>query len=354
MTRAEKIEAAARALLEQYDRDKREITTVMRLERKITGAAQAVMLDYEPPAIRSLRAALAALDAGAGAGEPKGWLDKRWESESFRAAYGKASGEMAKWEEGFKDGIEAASKELESHLPLANRDAKWMLVESIKVVRALSPAPSAEPDAGAGKPIRFPVEVSRRTDDEGTLSFDAPGFTTVRPCRHCGVLMAGGPTACLACVRHLGSRAAPPAPSAAKILNAAPTKEAAPWSISPASDASSSTSGTAAPTDSTSPSPHPPSSPRSPGTPSPSACSTPTGSTSTGTPGSTPTPVPAPGAGLRGSSPYLPGCGCGLRTEPAPSALADAGGCVDPDCNRKPNEPHTHGGPSSAPKEGKP
>ena len=58
--------AAARALVEQYARDKKEITTVMRLERKITGAAQAVMLDYDPSAIRSLRAALAAIDAGEG------------------------------------------------------------------------------------------------------------------------------------------------------------------------------------------------------------------------------------------------------------------------------------------------
>ena len=50
--------------------------------------------------------------------------------------------------------------------------------------------------------VRVPVSVTRRTDDEGTISLDACGFTTVRLCRHCGVLVAGGPTACMACVRY--------------------------------------------------------------------------------------------------------------------------------------------------------
>lgn len=38
-------------------------------------------------------------------------------------------------------------------------------------------------------------------DDVRTLSVDAPGFTTIRACRHCGVLVTGGPTACAHCVR---------------------------------------------------------------------------------------------------------------------------------------------------------
>jgi hypothetical protein len=36
-------------------------------------------------------------------------------------------------------------------------------------------------------------------DDDGTLSVNAPGFTTIRACIDCGVLMAGGPTRCNPC-----------------------------------------------------------------------------------------------------------------------------------------------------------
>lgn len=39
------------------------------------------------------------------------------------------------------------------------------------------------------------------SDGEGTLCLGAAGFTTVRACRHCGVLIAGGPTACLSCAQ---------------------------------------------------------------------------------------------------------------------------------------------------------
>lgn len=39
------------------------------------------------------------------------------------------------------------------------------------------------------------------SDGKGTLCLGAAGFTTVRACRHCGVLIAGGPTACLSCAQ---------------------------------------------------------------------------------------------------------------------------------------------------------
>jgi hypothetical protein len=48
---------------------------------------------------------------------------------------------------------------------------------------------------------RVGVSVTRRTDDEQTISFDAPGFTTVRACMGCGTLIAGGPSRCSFCTR---------------------------------------------------------------------------------------------------------------------------------------------------------
>lgn len=36
--------------------------------------------------------------------------------------------------------------------------------------------------------------------DRQTLAFPGGAFTTVRACRHCGVLITGGPTACVHCV----------------------------------------------------------------------------------------------------------------------------------------------------------
>jgi hypothetical protein len=65
MTRPSRIEQAARALVEEYGRSKAMTAQVMRLEGKITGAAQAVMLDYDPPAIRALRAQLTSLESRA-------------------------------------------------------------------------------------------------------------------------------------------------------------------------------------------------------------------------------------------------------------------------------------------------
>jgi hypothetical protein len=73
-------------------------------------------------------------------------------------------------------------------------DACFACREKVASAAPETPAPAGEP-----QPIRVPVEVTRRTDDDGTVSFDAPGFTTVRACRRCGVLIAGGPTACLVC-----------------------------------------------------------------------------------------------------------------------------------------------------------
>ena len=49
----------------------------------------------------------------------------------------------------------------------------------------------------------LPVSVSRRADDAGTVSFYGTSFTTVRACRDCGVLIAGGPTRCLYCADKL-------------------------------------------------------------------------------------------------------------------------------------------------------
>jgi multidrug efflux pump subunit AcrA (membrane-fusion protein) len=87
--------------------------------------------------------------------------------------------------------------------------AAWTRRIAANARSALAATPSPSEDATA--PARVPVEVTRRTDDEGTVSFDAPGFTTVRPCRHCGVLISGGPTACLPCANR-AARPAPPAP----------------------------------------------------------------------------------------------------------------------------------------------
>lgn len=55
-------------------------------------------------------ARLRALSLPADEPRPTNWLDKRWESPEFRAAYGKASGEMAKWDEGYRAGVEAAAR----------------------------------------------------------------------------------------------------------------------------------------------------------------------------------------------------------------------------------------------------
>lgn len=51
-------------------------------------------------------------------------------------------------------------------------------------------------------PPGFAVRVVS-ADESETLSIDAPGFTTIRPCRDCGVLMRGGPTRCVCCAKRL-------------------------------------------------------------------------------------------------------------------------------------------------------
>lgn len=48
-------------------------------------------------------------------------------------------------------------------------------------------------------PGHTPVAVT--SDGEGTLCIAAAGFTVIRACMTCGVLMIGGPTRCRSCVR---------------------------------------------------------------------------------------------------------------------------------------------------------
>jgi hypothetical protein len=66
--------------------------------------------------------------------------------------------------------------------------------------------------AGEEKPPGF-HELRAFTDDSGTLSLGLGGFTTVRVCRHCGVLIAGGPTVCLTCANKADPTPAAPAES---------------------------------------------------------------------------------------------------------------------------------------------
>lgn len=64
------------------------------------------------------------------------------------------------------------------------------------------PADPAPPKPGAdleGPPGSRSVPVYLSEDGQ-TLAFPGGGFTTVRACVHCGVLMVGGPTACVHCV----------------------------------------------------------------------------------------------------------------------------------------------------------
>lgn len=77
-----------------------------------------------------------------------------------------------------------------------------------------------ETGAAEREPAREPLDQSEiapghhactvTTDDDGTLCIIARGFTTIRACVDCGVLMRGGPTRCLYCGNRQSAREPPP------------------------------------------------------------------------------------------------------------------------------------------------
>jgi hypothetical protein len=64
---------------------------------------------------------------------------------------------------------------------------------------------SGQPVAKQETPPGFTVHPVSISEDGTTIAFRGH-FSTVRACRHCGVLVTGGPTACVACVRHEEAR----------------------------------------------------------------------------------------------------------------------------------------------------
>jgi hypothetical protein len=50
--------------------------------------------------------------------------------------------------DGYRDGLEAAAMELESRLALTDRSVKWAVIESIRLIRSLSPAPAPTAEKG--------------------------------------------------------------------------------------------------------------------------------------------------------------------------------------------------------------
>lgn len=79
-------------------------------------------------------------------------------------------------------------------------DAKATTWESrVQIACALAIIEAVQGETGGAEDGRVPVTVSRRSDDKETISFDGSGFTTVRACRDCGVLIVGGPNRCLYC-----------------------------------------------------------------------------------------------------------------------------------------------------------
>jgi hypothetical protein len=127
-------------------------------------------------------------------------VDVRWTKADEQITSERARAEAA---EASLSRVRGALRTLLGHVEDGECDGGCENVLAAKEALASSapgaPAEPARDDGGADEPVRVAVEVTRRTDDEGTVSFDAPGFTTVRACRRCGVLIAGGPTACMPC-----------------------------------------------------------------------------------------------------------------------------------------------------------
>lgn len=92
-------------------------------------------------------------------------------------------------------------------IPLALSGERWQYTAALSNLQPLEetqrhPADPAPPKPGAdleGPPgsRSIPVYLS---EDGQTLAFPFGGFTTVRACIYCGVLIAGGQTACVHCV----------------------------------------------------------------------------------------------------------------------------------------------------------
>ena len=79
--------------------------------------------------------------------------------------------------------------------------ALWCIVGFMRdVARLIATPPGLEspPDAR-----HVPVYLS---NDGQSLAFPGGGFTAVRACRHCGALIAGGPTACMPCAAREGTK----------------------------------------------------------------------------------------------------------------------------------------------------
>jgi hypothetical protein len=93
------------------------------------------------------------------------------------------------------------------------------LVDARDEIQARADLASGEPSAAHAtpeEPIRLSAIITYRADDAVTISINVPGFTTIRACRHCGVLIAGGPNACFACAndpRNAEPPAEKPAPA---------------------------------------------------------------------------------------------------------------------------------------------
>ena len=74
---------------------------------------------------------------------PGGAIDRA--ADSLRAALALPPDPAPPGPDRYAEGLEAAARELESRLPLAERSCKWMLSEVIKVIRDLAvpePAPA--------------------------------------------------------------------------------------------------------------------------------------------------------------------------------------------------------------------
>ncbi len=97
--------------------------------------------------------------------------------------------------------LDAAVRDLTDALARLRHEAPIGLTVRIDSLLAALSADKRLEEAGRE---RVPVNVSRWDDDTETMSFDGTTFTTVRPCRDCGVLICGGPTRCLYCAAKEG------------------------------------------------------------------------------------------------------------------------------------------------------
>lgn len=171
-----------------------------------------------------LEAAAAAMEHGAGKYWPNNWQDcpadeiPTYYHAMMRHVVALASGETHDPESGVHHLAHiAAGAMISCHIlgigyvePQVMRDHPDRKQRITSAAAIYGPRPESLPTSPAAAkeqaitPAReFAVPVTARTDDEGTISIDAPGFTTVRVCQGdgCGLLVAGGPTMCLACAR---------------------------------------------------------------------------------------------------------------------------------------------------------